>query len=318
MTDLLLVDGKHALWRAADTHQDLWVEAEDGTKVDTGAVYGFLRILCSIHQKFQPTGTVICWDDWNVGPAKRREVYPAYKERSKLRMPGEQDFILSMIKQQHLLMEVLEVFGIWQSWSPGWEADDVLGTLAKQFSPREVIIFTGDKDLLQCIGPTVCVARPLHGCQSKCSKEHNHIPKGAISVETEASVQEQYGVEPSRFQYWKALAGDAGDNIPGASGIGPVAATRILGAYADTEAAIEAASGEGPWGLSPSIKERVAQSAALIRLSLKLATINCSAPLRFRPRRPDVRRARDLMMGLKFKSIFQDNRFQSLVEMGGG
>jgi DNA polymerase I len=312
VTDLLLIDGKHALWRAADAHSELSIETGSGAKMDTGAIYGFLRIICHIHEDFKPQLTVICWDDWEHGPRERRLMYPAYKDKGDFNaLPiAQQEFIKSMTKQQHQLMGILDLLGARQAYSPGWEADDVMGTLADRY-PVPAIIFTGDRDLLQCVTDRVSVARPGTGQN-----------KGQNIIETPDTVKEQWGVGPERFVQLKALMGDSGDNIPGARGIGKVGAAKILSVYDTAAEAVsfaKADENEWPWPkeLPKGLKEKLKASEAGIMLSEKLSRINTDVPLKFRSRIRSQERVTALFMKLKFKSLFIEGRLARLLEMGG-
>lgn len=309
MTDLLLVDGKHALWRAADVHQELSVEAADGSKMDTGAIYGFLKILCRVHEEYNPIMTVICWDDWQSGPAVRRAMFAGYKDKGdfdSLPVP-QQMLIKSMGKQQPVLMGLMDLMGIRQAYSPGWEADDVLGTLAARYSPANTVILTGDRDLLQCVSDHVTVVRPGTGDN-----------KGQFIPETPEKVAMEWGVGPERFVELKALAGDSGDRIPGARGIGKKMAAKILDVFPTAEEAVKAAeAGPEAWPkpLTESMRGKVKASADDVRLSHRLAKINIEAPLKFRARARNQQRVQDLLIKMKFKTIFLDGRFQRLMGM---
>lgn len=306
MYDLLLIDGKHSLWRAADAHMELAIETEAGDRVETGAIYGFLSILTRVHQEYAPIMTVICWDDWDKGPAFRRAMYPDYKKRGSFdELPvQQQEFIKGMTKQQHQLMGMMDLMGIRQCVSPGWEADDVMGAIARRYAGAATAIYTGDRDLLQCVTPKVHVVRPLK--------------KGAVAIEDPASVEAEWGVPPDRFVELKALMGDAGDNIPGAKGVGKVTAAKIMECFPTAAAAVEAATGEAPWPetLSESVRAKVAASAGDIAISRQLSEINCEAPLHFRNRHKDQKRVQDLFMKLKFKTMFIEGRLQRLMGMG--
>lgn len=300
--DVLLIDGKHALYRAIDANADLRC---DGAPV--GAIYGFMTILCSTQRQFGGQVTV-CWDDWVSGPAVRKSWYADYKRKEpnpSVLEDERAEVAASMPAQQHILMGILEQFGIFQAYSPGWEADDVLGTLARRLSAQgqTVGILSGDRDLLQCVSPTVTLIRPR--------------PKGEFLLETPATVEAEWGVPPERFVELKALMGDPGDNIPGCKGIGKVTAGKILARFPDTGVAIAVATSEtGKWELSERWREMVKGAADDIRLSKKLATINCSVPLKFRTRKPDKKQALDSMIRYKFKSILRSGRFDQLVSLG--
>lgn len=298
--DLLLIDGKHALWRAADAHNDLRIEEQR-----TGAIYGFLQILCKAHQNFGGN-VIICWDDWKDGPARRKEMFADYKLRkSSGSVLDDQraEFVKSMHAQHIQLMDLLEVFGIYQTFSPGWEADDVIGTLARRFAGQNVSILSGDRDLLQLVTETTTLHRPR--------------PGGEYIVETPETVFKEWGVRVHQFTDLKALMGDKGDNIPGCPGIGPVQAAKILQTYDDLDVALKAAFLGGEfWKLSEKLREKLSAHEEVIRLSKRLAQINTSVPVKARPRTPDRQRAVETMVKMKFKSILLGGRFEQLLSLG--
>lgn len=297
--DTLLIDGKHMLWRAAD--------ANDGLRAgdfQTGAMYGFLTILCRTQLTFGGS-VIIAWDDWKDGPAKRKAMYPDYKRRDaspSALVDQRAEFIKSMNVQHQQLMKILEVFGIFQAYSPGWEADDVLGTLSRKFGSNLGIV-SGDRDLLQCVTESVNLIRPQ--------------PKGEFSIETPEKVRADWGVTVEQFIDLKALMGDQGDNIPGCPGIGKKTAAKVLQSYKTLADAQVAAEGKTGWLLADGVRQKIAANRAGIELSRRLSEINCSVPVRFRPRTPDKKRALELMMKLQFRTILHGGRFEQLMSFGG-
>lgn len=318
--DLLLVDGRHALWRAADKFDGLVIETNEGQE-ETGAIYGFLTILCKVQMTFGGT-VVVCWDDWVNGPAARVAMCPSYKH-SKARVSSAQAYDpekvqmrASMAQQQTRLMWILGLFGIPQAFSEGWEADDVMGTLAARLrSTSTTGIYSGDRDMYQCVNGTVSVIRPVKG--------------GEYAVVTPDEVVHEYGVEPSRFVEMKALAGDTGDNIPGIAGIGPKTASTILRHFRTAE---EACSWAGSWlhlpaasrqkarlaGITDNIESKLALGLDAVKISKKLATINTDVKLIWAPLHPDKHEATQEMVRMKFLTILRGGRLERLMGMGMG
>jgi DNA polymerase-1 len=309
--DLLLVDGKNALWRAADAHPELCTEVAGEGIVQTGAIYGFLMIVCRAYRELGGM-VVVCWDDWEHGPAERKKMFPDYKlrkpEKDPVKAAEKRERLESMAVQQTRLMEILQLAGVTQAYSPRWEADDVMATLARRLGDdKTTAILTADRDLLQC------VREDKHGCVVVARPQKD----GTFAVEGPDSVSEEWGVSAGQWVDFKALAGDTGDNIPGCKGIGPKFAADILAAYGAAEVAIEAADGSVPWKLSDGLRNKVAAGASSIRLSYRLAQINHQVPIRFLPRTPDKKRLLDAFVRLKFKSMLTSNRYLELMEMSG-
>lgn len=335
MPDLLLIDGKHLLWRNADANSDLAAEV-DGQMVQTGAIYGFLNSLARLYDMLgKGSKVVVCWDDWMVGPAGRRKLWADYKRKE----PPDRDkrlFILSMESQMMLLMEMLSDFSIFQAFAPEWEADDVIGTLAHKFGdtaishmeppsartpkvrgiarpdPLDVAIVSGDRDLLQLVAEHVTLYRPK--------------PNGEFTIETPETVEAEWGVKPYLFADLKALMGDKNE-VPGIDGVGPVAAAKILQHHPCAwqsdplnpiyQRTLRSERGEVP-PLSPGIVAKVTGKADIILLSKWLAKIKLDVAMKWLPRTGEADKAMALCLKLKFKSLFNRGKIQSLIEMGSG
>lgn len=326
--DLLLIDGRHALWRAVDKFDELSITTAEGEVEETGTIYGFLTILCKLHATFGGSA-IICWDDWVNGPSERLAMYPEYKHKHKAHGWGEVDItkqtqdeekkrlVASMAKQQARLMWILGLFGIPQAWSAGWEADDVLGTLAAKLDngSRNIGIFTGDRDLYQCVNPRVNVIRPVKG--------------GGYKVCGVEEVVEEYGIAPARFAELKALAGDTGDNIPGISGIGPKKAALILEHFETAEEACafavygQEANAKGYTrkiigAINDRMEKMLAAGQESALLSRRLAQINCSAKLAWAEFQVDRHEVTQELVRMKFHTVLRGGRLDRLLEMGFG
>jgi DNA polymerase-1 len=306
--DILLVDGKNALWRAADAHQELGIE-ENGSFQRTGAIYGFLSIVTRVYQQLGGM-VVVCWDDWTHGPAERLAIYPDYKRRPENHKgnpntPEKADLLRSFRRQQDRLMGLLSIAGVRQAWSPRWEADDVMGTLARKLgSGRQVAIYSGDRDMYQCLADGVVVVRPQK--------------RGELKTETAETVAAEWNVTPAKWVDFKALAGDAGDNIPGCPGIGPKKAATILAAFDSVSLCLDSLAFWSQSGLPEKLREALEEHQDQIRLSYRLAKLNLEAPVKFLPRCPDQRRLVDEFVRLRFKSLLTGNRYCDLLQMGAG
>jgi DNA polymerase-1 len=178
-----------------------------------------------------------------------------------------------------------------------YEADDVIGTITARMSAlgHPVVVVTGDKDMSQLVGPNVQVY--------DIAKEH---------WLDETGVKEKFGVAPAQIPDLLALHGDHVDNIPGVSGVGPKTARQILAIYRTVE---ELASGESSSALSfrgrDEILKRIRENIDRVRISRKLATICCEAPIQVSPevlryRRGDTRVLHPLCEELGFVRVLED------------
>ncbi len=307
--DILLVDAKNTLWRAAEAHPDLGLTV-GGVFHPTGAIYGFLSILTRVHERLGGL-VVVCWDDSKEGPAERVAMFADYKKRAITHAgnplnpdPEKAEFLRAMKKQMKQLMEVLTLAGVRQVYSPRWEADDAMGTLARRLggNGKTTALYTGDRDLFQCITDDTMVVRPQ--------------PKGEIKIETAETVLAEWGVQPTKFVDLKALMGDNGDNIPGCKGIGPKNAAKILAVFDTVDLCLDSLAFWGGSGLSERLRDKLVEHQDDVRLSYRLARINTEAPLTFLPRRANAKRVLDLFVQLRFKSMLQGERYKDLLDMG--
>lgn len=238
MNRLVLIDGNAILHRAYHALPPL--TSADGAPA--GAVYGFISMLIKIFNDLKPTHIAVAFD--RAAPTFRKELFKEYQAKR----PKMEDELVSQVDKVH---EVLSAFGIPMYEVDGFEADDVIGTLAKQ-SKDQVIIVTGDRDILQLVeDERVFVFMPTKG-----------LSEGKLYGEKE--VVERMGVTPSQIPDFKALAGDPSDNYPGVPGIGPKTAIKLLEKYKTLKKALT------------TLTEKEQESA---RMSYNLATIRNNAPV---------------------------------------
>jgi 5'-3' exonuclease len=327
--DLLLVDSRHLLWRAMSVFHDLHVKRADESIQMTGGIYGWLRLALSTRYKFG--GMVFaCWDRVD-GPTKRREMYPEYKNKPKsptvTRKPRpaptryaddgvsgeyntadratpltvEREVVMTqMIDQEVILKRILKLLGVQQASSPGWEADDVIATLVERYKDDVNIgILSGDRDLIQLVGPSVTLIRPL--------------PKGEFEMLTPDEVVSTLGLRPEQILDLKALSGDSSDNIPGAKGIGPVGATKLIQEHQSWQKALTWAAGQP----DSKLAQKLVASRQLVEISARLAALNRRAPLEFIDPARNPKAALMEIVGLRFNSLIADGRKEQLLEMGG-
>ena len=254
MTDkILLVDGHSIINRAFYGLPDL----TNSEGVHTGAVYGFLNILLRMLEEEKPSYLAVAFDVH--APTFRHEMYADYKG-TRHAMPEE------LREQVPLLQEMLKAMGIKIVTLPGFEADDIIGTLSRRSEQAgmDTVILSGDRDLLQLVSDHISLCLP-------------HTARGQTTMENfgPAEVKEKYQVEPLQIVELKALMGDSSDNIPGLPGVGEKTATRLIVEYGTIENA-QAHVDE--------IKPNKARNAFLEHfdlavLSKKLALIDREAPV---------------------------------------
>lgn len=216
---LLLVDGSALLHRAYHAYPSL--KTKTGEIV--GAVYGVASMLITALDTEKPTHAVVAWD--LPKPTFRHEKYIAYKAQ---RPKADAE----MVDQIALVKEVIGVMGVTQIEQEGFEADDIIGTLAYNAGREkdaQVVILTGDQDTMQLVTPNVKVMTPAKGSES-----------GKLYGPEE--VLAKYGVRPDQIVDLKALVGDHSDNIPGVAGIGPVSAAKLVSEYGTLERIYESLS----------------------------------------------------------------------------
>lgn len=251
---LLLLDGNSILNRAF--YGIRMLNAPDGTP--TNGVYGFLTILHKLVEEERPEGVCVAFDV--KGPTFRHRQYEGYKIQRK-GMPEE------LAVQLPLLKEALDAMGVCRCELEGWEADDLLGTLARRSEAAgwDCRIVTGDKDSFQLITDHIWV---------------KHVKSRMGQTETidydPARFREEYGFAPERMVDLKALMGDASDNIPGVAGIGEKTALELIRRYDSVDIIykdLEALE------VKPGVRKKLQEGAESARMSRELAAIRCDAPL---------------------------------------
>lgn len=277
---LVLVDAYSLLFRAFFAGR--YLSTTDNRP--TGALYGFSNMLFSLLNSEKPDAMVVCWD----APQQtlRSQEFAAYKAHRPEVDP-------QLKAQMPVARELVEAFAIQSAEVGGYEADDLIGTLANQ-GAREgyaVTILTGDSDQLQLVGEGISVQMTMRGVTD-------------VKVYDAEAVRERYGIGPERIPDWKALVGDTSDNIPGVPGIGDKTATTLLQKWETLENLLDHVAEVTPTKARTALEANIEQA----RLSKKLATIVCDVPVEFaiRPYAPtdeDRRNLRDMFTKLEFKSL---------------
>jgi DNA polymerase-1 len=278
---LILVDGSSYLYRAFHAMPNL----SNSRNEPTGAVYGVTNMLRRLLKDYDPEQVAVVFDA--PGKTFRDDIYPEYKAHR----PPMPDDLRSQIEQIH---EIVRAMGLPLLMVEGVEADDVIGTLARQAAAegRDTLISTGDKDMAQLVDGHVELVDTMKDARYD-----------------RAGVQERFGVPPERIVEYLALIGDTSDNIPGVPGVGPKTAAKWLTEYGSLDNLIaHAADIKGKAG------ENLRAGLAQLPLARQLATIKCDVPLEFRPadltrQAPDTARLRELFHELEFRTW--------LAELGG-
>lgn len=296
MNKLVLVDG-HSILNRAFYGVPLFTNSE-GTH--TNAVFGFLNILFKLIDEEQPDYLAVAFDVHQ--PTFRHKMFEEYKGTRKPMLP-------ELREQVPLIKELLNKMNITTVELPGYEADDVIGTLSKQgeAAGMDVCVFSGDRDLLQLASDKVMICIPK-------------TKKGQTTVEKykPQEVKELYKVTPTEFIDVKALMGDSSDNIPGVPGIGEKGATAIIEQFGSIENAYEHAEE------IPNKRNRTAllEHYDMARMSKTLAAIDRESPVETKIEQCAIKDiytqgALEMIKKLEFKSMisrFSDVSIENKLE----
>jgi DNA polymerase-1 len=244
MTDqpkrLFLIDGSSYIYRAYFAIRHL----SNSKGLATNAVYGFVNMLLKVAREQQPDHLAVVFDA--RGPTFRKELFPEYKA-NRAHMPED------LVPQVPIIKEVVRAFNMPAIEKEGFEADDIIATLAKKFAAEglEVTVVTGDKDLMQIVSGRI---RLLDTMKDKVSGLEE--------------VAERFGGPPEKVIEVQALAGDSSDNIPGVPGIGEKTAVKLIQEFGSVEnllANLDQVKGK--------VQEKLREFGELARLSKKLVTL---------------------------------------------
>ncbi|MCU1443227.1 MAG: 5-3 exonuclease, partial [Cryobacterium sp.] len=257
---LMLLDAASLYFRAFYGVPDT-VRAPDGTPVN--AVRGFLDIIARLVTDFEPTHMVACWDDdWR--PQWRVALIPSYKlHRVEEIVPGGADIETTpddLTVQIPIITQVLDALGITVIGAAEHEADDVIGSLAKQ-ADVPVDIVTGDRDLFQLVDDSTRV-RVVYTARGM----------SRLEVVTEDVIRSKYGINPQQYADFAVMRGDASDGLPGVPGIGEKTAANLLREYGDLDTIIAVAN-DPEAALSSSLKLRIRAAAAYLHVAPAVVTV---------------------------------------------
>ncbi|MGG1597946.1 DNA polymerase I [Paenibacillus naphthalenovorans] len=251
MSKLILIDGNSIAYRAFFALPLL----SNSKGLHTNAVYGFTTMLLKLIEEQKPTHFLVAFDAGKT--TFRHKDYAEYKG-GREKTPPE------LSEQFPVLKELLESFGIRQFQMDGYEADDIIGTLTRTADEQdgmEVLVVTGDKDMLQLASDKVKIALTRKGISE-------------VELYDPAHIEEKYGLKPAQIIDLKGLMGDASDNIPGIPGVGEKTALKLLHEYGSVEKVLENAA-----GIKGKLGEKVAAHAEDARMSKELATIFREVPV---------------------------------------
>jgi len=293
---LFLLDGHALVYRAFYAMISRPLTTSSGE--NTSAPFGLARFLMRILDDFEPDYIGVVFD---AGDSYRTEVFPEYKA-TREKMPEELELSLPRCR------EVVEGFRVPAIEIEGWEADDVIGTLAAQAAKQGIhtVIVSGDKDFYQLIDERVHLLNPGRG--------------GAAGIEekevTPENAAERLGVDPRHVTDYLALIGDSSDNIPGVRGIGPKTAPGLIERYGSLEEILAHAEEFDSKRVRNALQEY--HDEAL--LSKRLVTIRRDAPIELdlealRREPPDRARLRDLFLALEFHTLARDFAPEASMEV---
>lgn len=281
MKTLLLVDGNALMHRAYHALPDF--RTKKG--ISTNAVYGFITILLRTREQFNTSHLIVCFD--RPEPTFRKEIFKEYQVHRPKIEP-------SLSSQFPMIKDFLDACSIPYYEKPGFEADDIIGTIARiaEKNNFKTIILTGDKDIMQLISKHIVVASPYKGLTE-------------LKVYDEAESEKRLGVNPKQIPDLKGLMGDPSDNYKGVPGIGPKTAATLIKQYDTLENVYKNIDKIE----NRKTKELLLQYKDNAVLSKKLATILC-----------DIKIKVDLESGIitdyneKLKDFFIKMEFNSLLK----
>ena len=275
---IIIIDGSGYIFRAYYAIQRL----STSQGFPTNAIFGFVNMLARVLEVEKPHKLVIVFD--TPKPTFRKEIYAEYKANRSA--PPE-----DLVAQIPHIQRAVDCFGIRRMQMEGFEADDVIGTLAKRAAEEghPVEIITGDKDLMQLVDDNVTL--------------YDSMKDKRIG---EAGVVERFGVKPSQVVDFLALMGDSSDNIPGVSGIGEKTAAELISTFGSLE---------GLYQNLDQVKQNKRRETLLKEketafLSQKLAKVKCDLPLRFTWKEMDYNGPRND----ELQAFFQEMEFHNLLK----
>ena len=284
----LLLDGNAIMHRAY--HAMPPFTTKDG--IATGAVYGFFSMLLKLMQNLKPKYIAVTFD--RPKPTFRKLMYVGYQAQR----PRMDDGLSSQFVMIH---DLLDVIGIPIYEVDGFEADDVLGTIAEKVTHDEkdnrdtVFIVTGDRDIMQLVHSHVAVLAPYKGISE-------------VMVMDEARVREKFGVAPIQIIDLKALQGDPSDNYPGVAGIGPKTAVNLIQEFGSVDEVYKQI--DKVEAKNPKLAQKLIDGYTAAMLAKTLATIKTDVPFVFEYKKSAIKH----FTKKNFAEAFKIYEFESLTK----
>ena len=287
-SELFLVDGNNLAYRAFFALPEELATTEG---FPTNALLGFTNMLFKLLQDYRPKGVAVAWD---TRPIERLETLETYKSE---RRPTPD--LLS--EQFPYFRPIVEAFGYRNLEFEGWEADDVIATLATraQEAGVQTCVVSTDRDAFQLVSDTVCLMMTPRGVSD-------------VHVYTPERVEARYGIRPDQIPDFIGLKGDSSDNIPGVPGIGDKTAAQLVAQYGSLEEVVAHAD-----ELSPARRKNITEHAEQARISKQLATMRRDLELEFDPSQivlepPDRSQLREMFRRFEFRGLL--NRIDDLED----
>jgi 5'-3' exonuclease len=259
---LMLLDSASLYFRAFHGIPET-VTAEDGTPVN--AIRGFIDMVAQLVRTRKPDQLVACLDfDWR--PAFRVEAVPSYKAH-RVSPKGGETVPDGLVPQIPIIMDVLDAVGIARVGAAGFEADDVIGTIAYAAAdPVEVV--SGDRDLFQVVRDSP----PVHVC---------YVGKGVRNLEVmgEAEVAAKYGVPGRGYADFAVLRGDPSDGLPGVKGVGEKSAAALVTKFGSLDAMVAALDSGSDAGFPAGSRAKLAAARDYLAAAPAVARVRTDAPL---------------------------------------
>lgn len=283
MPTLVLIDGNSIAYRA------FYALPEDlATKSGqiTNAVFGFTRMLIRLLKDYDPDGIAVAWDVSRK--TFRTEAYPEYKSQRE-KAPDH------FRSQLGLMDEVLQALQINQIRMEGYEADDLIASIAAKAveDDWEVLVVTGDRDAFQLVGGPIKVIYTMRGISDTVTADAAYVEK-------------RYGIRPDQYVEYAAMRGDNSDNLPGVTGVGEKTAARLISDFGSLEAIYEALGDQ-----TPKLKENLAAAREQVFLNRRLMALVDDLDLPFETGDYAVKEwdrvvVKDLFDSLEFHSMWSD------------
>ncbi len=279
MDTLLLIDGNAIMHRAF--HALPPFKTKSG--IPTNVIYGFFTMLFKAITNFKPNYIIVCFD--TPVSTFRNKLFKQYQAQR----PKIADEFITQIPT---VKEALDKAGILHLEKDGLEADDLIGTIAKKYKNNaiKVLILTGDKDMLQLVDKNVLVMAPQLGLSN-------------IKMYDEAEVQKKFDLPPNKIPDLKALMGDPSDNYPGAKGIGPKTAAKLLQQFGSVNNIYSHLD-----QIDEKARKSLEENKKNVFLSHKLATIKTDVEINF-----DIDKTKFEKFNKELKDFFEKYEMKSLV-----